>query len=92
MKKLYGSIEISKILGEGGKIIKEYINYYKVKDEKYGFEIVKKNNQKENIQRTNINDITENESKINNFLDTLVELEISPESDDVIEDLVKQYI
>lgn len=92
MKKLYGTIEISKFLKEGGSLVKEYIDYYKLKDKKYGFEIVKKNNQQENIEITNINDITENESKINNFLNVLLEKEISPESDDVIEDLVKQYI
>jgi len=92
MKKLYGSIEISKILKEGGKSIKEHINYYKLKNEKYGFEIVKRNDLKENIEITNINNITENEKKINNILDILVAKEIMPESEDIIEDLVKQYI
>lgn len=92
MKKLYGSIEISKILKEGGKSIKEYIDYYKLKNEKYGFEIIKKNDLKENVERTNINDITENESKINHILDVLVTKEITPEKDDIIEDVVKQYI
>lgn len=92
MKKLYGSIEINKNLEEGGKSITKYIDYYKLKDEKYGFEIVKKNDLKQNVQVTNINDITENESKINNFLNILVDLEITPEREDVIEDLVKKHI
>ncbi len=92
MKKLYGSIEINKNLEEEGKSITKYIDYYKLKDEKYGFEIVKKNDLKQNVQVTNINDITENESKINNFLNILVDLEITPEREDVIEDLVKKHI
>ena len=91
MKKLYGSIEISKILKEGGKNSKEHINYYKLKNEKFGFEIVKENHMEENVKVTNINNITSSESIINRILDFLVAKEIKPESDDIIEDLVKEY-
>ncbi len=91
MKKLYGSIEISKILKEGGSTFKEHINYYKLKNEKFGFEIVKKNQMKENINVMNIDNITSSESIINRILDFLVTKEVMPESEDIIEDLVKQY-
>ncbi len=91
MKKLYGTIEISKILKEGGRTFKEHINYYKLKNEKFGFEIVKENHMKENINVMNIDNVTSSESIINRILDFLVTKEVMPESEDIIEDLVKQY-
>lgn len=93
MKNLYGSIRISKILGKDKQSIEENIDYYKLKDEKYGLEIVKRNStNEENIEVTNIADITDNEEKIDNILNELVIKEITPELSDVIEDLLKIHV
>lgn len=90
MKNLYGSIDINKVLG--GTCIKENISYYKLKNSKYGLQIVKSysTNEKE-IEVTNIEDITDNEEKINKVLNDLVIKEITPNEEDVIEDLLKIY-
>lgn len=88
MKNLYGTISISKILGD--MCIKERINYYKLKNSKYGLEIVKSDStNEENIEVTNMIDITDNEEKIDKVLNDLVIKEITPDSSDVIEDLLK---
>ena len=88
MKNLYGTINISKILGD--MCIKERINYYKLKNSKYGLEIVKSDStNEENIEVTNMIDITDNEEKIDKVLNDLVIKEITPDSSDVIEDLLK---
>lgn len=93
MKNLYGSIKISKILGKDKQSIEENIDYYKLKDDKYGLEIVKRNStNEENIEVTNIADITDNEEKIDSILNELVIKEITPELSDVIEDLLKTYV
>ena len=90
MRNLYGTIDISKVLE--GICIKERINYYKLKNSKYGLEIVKKDstNQKE-IKVTNMQDITDNEDQINRVLNILVRKEITNNAEDVIEDLLKIY-
>ena len=93
MKNLYGSIKISKILSKDKQSIEENIDYYKLKDDKYGLEIVKRNStNEENIEVTNIADITDNEEKIDSILNELVIKEITPELSDVIEDLLKTYV
>ncbi len=92
MKDLYGSIRISKSLGENKQCIIENIDYYKLKNNRYGLEIVKRNStNEENIEVTNIKDITDNEEKIDNILNELVIKEITPNLSDVIEDLLKIY-
>ena len=90
MRNLYGTIDISKVLG--GICINERINYYKLKNSKYGLEIVKKDSidQKE-IEVTNMQDITDNEDQINRVLNILVRKEITNNAEDVIEDLLKIY-
>lgn len=90
MKNLYGSIKISKILGEDKQCIEENIDYYKLKGNRYGLEIVKTDStNEENIEVTNIADITDNEEKIDDILNDLVIKEITPSLSDVIEDLLK---
>lgn len=92
MKNLYGSIKISKQLGENNLCIEECINYYKLKNEKYGLEIVKKDDtNEEKIEVTHRLDVTDNEEKINQILNVLVIKEITPDLSDVIEDLLKIY-
>lgn len=89
MKNLYGTIKISKMVGKGSQYIEEEIDYYKLKNEKYGLEIVKTNStDEENIEVANI---TDNEEKIDKVLNDLVIKEITPSSADVIEDLIKIY-
>ena len=89
MKNLYGSITISKMLGKGSQCIEEKIDYYKLKNEKYGLKIVKTNNtNEENVEVINI---TDNEEKIDKVLNDLVIKEITPSSSDVIDDLLKIY-
>lgn len=89
MKNLYGTIKISKMVGKGSQYIEEEIDYYKLKNEKYGLEIVKINStDEENIEVANI---TDNEEKIDKVLNDLVIKEITPSSADVIEDLIKIY-
>ncbi len=90
MKNLYGTIKVSKILGLNNVCIEESINYYKLKNKKYGLEIVKSNNTNDKtIEVANIKNITDNEEKIDNLLNDLVIKQIAPNSSDVIEDLVK---
>lgn len=92
MKNLYGSIKVSKIVGDKKLYIEEQINYYKLKNKKYGLEIVKKDSTKEkNIEVENRIDITDNEEKIDKILNDLVIKQITPSSSDVIEDLLKIY-
>lgn len=92
MKNLYGSIVIKKQLKEKGQEIQEHVNYYKLKNKKYGLEIVKENEEKQKIEITNVRDITDDEQKINDVLNFLVIKEVMPDAPDIIEDLVKQYI
>ena len=47
MKKLYGTIMINKQIMDKQKRTQENINYYKLKNKKYGIEIVKENEGKE---------------------------------------------
>ena len=90
MKNLYGTISINKMLGD--MCIIENINYYKLKNRKYGLEIVKSNSTNDSkIEVTNVKDVTDNEEKINRVLTDLVINEIAPGSEDVIEDLLKTY-
>ena len=91
MKKLYGSINIDKRIQECNEEICESINYYKIKNNKYGLEIEKKNENKQ-IEKINVIDITNDEEKINSILNFLVCKQVMPTSEDIIEDLVKQYI
>lgn len=89
MKNLYGSVKISKMLEKGSQCIEEIIEYYKLKNEKYGLEIVKRNSvNEENFEVMNI---TDNEEKIDKILNDLVIKEITPSSSDVIDDLLKIY-
>ena len=90
MRNLYGTISINKVLGD--ICIMEKINYYKLKNSKYGLEIVKSNgtNEKE-IERTNMKNVTDNEEKIEKVLNDLIINEITPSADGVIEDLLKTY-
>ena len=90
MKNLYGTISIAKILGN--ICIHEYIHYYKLKNSKYGLEIVKRNDTKEeSIEVTNMVDITDNEEKIDKVLNDLVANQVTPDSSDVIDDLLKTH-
>ena len=83
MKNLYGSIRINKILGKEKQSIEKNIDYYKLKNDKYGLEIVKRNGtNEEDIEVTNIADITDNEEKIDNILNELDIKEITPELTD----------
>lgn len=92
MKNLYGTIKISKILGIDNVCIEESINYYKLKNKKYGLEIIKTNSRnEEEIEVTNMKNITDNEEKIDKILNDLVIKEITPNSSDVIQDLLKIY-
>lgn len=90
MKNLYGSISVNKCIEYSKKILTENIKYYKLKNEKYGLEIIKKGNK--NDEKIEIKNITNNEQQINNLLDILVIKQITPNSLDVIEDLVKIYV
>jgi hypothetical protein len=93
MKNLYGSVKINKVILNEEQNVEECINYYKLKNRKYGLEIVKQNGtNEEKVEITNIANITDNEEKINNVLNMLVAKEIMPSSSDIIEDLLKQYV
>lgn len=89
MKNLYGSIRINKILPKENEYIEEDIKYYKTKKEKYGLKIIKREKLKK--EKFEINDITDNEETIEKVLNYLVIKQITPESSDVIEDLLKVY-
>lgn len=92
MKKLYGTIRISKQVIDKQKTIQENINYYKLKNKKYGIEIVKENEEKEKLEIANLSNVTENEEAINYILSLLLAKQIMPNDADVIDDLVKQYV
>lgn len=87
MKNLYGTISINKKLGN--TCIKENIHYYKLKNSKYGFEIVKESTTDD--EKFEVKDVTDNEEKINRVLYDLVIKQIMPNSEDIIEDLIKTY-
>jgi len=91
MRNLYGRISINKKFNEGKEQINENINYYKLRDSKFGLEIEKEQDNKE-VTKLHIINITEDEDKINYILKELLKHEVMPESEDIIEDLVKQYI
>lgn len=92
MKKLYGTIIINKEIMEKEKRIQENINYYKLKNKMYGIEIVKQNEQKEKVEMANLLNVTDNEEAINYILSLLIAKQIMPNEEDVIHDLVKQYV
>ena len=90
MRNLYGTISIKKSLGN--ERIVENINYYKLKNSKYGLEIVKSNGTDESkIEVKNLQDVTDNEEEIEKVLNDLVINEITPSAEDIIEDLLKTY-
>ena len=91
MKKLYGTIMINKQIMDKQKRTQENINYYKLKNKKYGIEIVKENEGKEKLEIANVMNITDNEEAINYILSLLINKKIMPNESDVIDDLVKQY-
>lgn len=88
MKKLYGKININKQIIEKEKEVQESINYYKLKDQKYGIEIVKENEEKEKLEIANVKDVTDNEEAINYILSLLVTKQVTQE--DIVDDLVKR--
>lgn len=91
MKKLYGTIMINKQIMDKQKRTQENINYYKLKNKKYGIEIVKENEEKEKLEIANVMNITDSEEAINYILSLLINKKIMPNEADVIDDLVKQY-
>lgn len=91
MKKLYGTIMIHKQIMDKEKRMQENINYYKLKNKKYGIEIVKENEEREKLEIANISNVTDNEEAINYILSLLIAKQIMPNDADVIDDLVKQY-
>lgn len=82
---------IHKQIMDKQKRTQENINYYKLKNKKYGIEIVKENEEKEKMEIANLMNITDNEEAINYILSLLVKKKIMPDEADVIDDLVKQY-
>ena len=91
MRKLYGTIIINKHIMDKQREIQESINYYKLKDKKYGIEIVKENEEKEKLEIANVTNVTDNEEAINYILSLLVGKEITPNDVDVIDEIVKYY-
>jgi len=91
MKNLYGTISILKNFNENNEQVNESINYYKIKDDKYGLEIEMEHSN-QIIEKIYAENITEDESKIEYILKDLLKYEVTPNSKDVIEDLVKQYV
>ena len=91
MKKLYGTIMINKQILDKQKMVQENISYYKLKDKKYGIEIVKENVERKNLEIANLINITDSEEAVNHILSMLVKKEIMPRDADVIDDIVKQY-
>lgn len=91
MKKLYGTIMIHQQIMDKQRSIQEHIQYYKLKHKKFGLEIVKENEEKEKLERTNLMNITDSEEAINYVLNILINKKIMPNEEDIIHDLVKQY-
>ena len=91
MKKLYGTIMINKQIMDRQKLVRESVNYYKLKDKKYGIEIVKENEVNEKLEIANLMNVTDNEDAINYILSLLVNKEIMPKDEDVIDEIVKYY-
>ena len=91
MKKLYGTIMINKQVMDKQKLIRESVNYYKLKDKKYGIEIVKENEVNEKLEIANLMNVTDNEDAINYILSLLFNKEIMPKDEDVIDEIVKYY-
>ena len=87
MKKLYASTVMK------NKHTTGTVNYYKIMDEKYGIEIVKKEYGKDEIkcEKNSVNKISTNESKIINIIEKLKSNKVTPIGlNDVLLDLLKQ--
>ena len=82
---------INKQIIDKQKRVQESINYYKLKNKKYGIEIVKENEEKEKLEIANLMNVTDNEEAINYILSLLVRKEIMQNDSDIIQDIVKQY-
>ena len=91
MKNLYGTISIFKNFIDNKEQIDESINYYKIKDHKYGL-VIEKENSNEIIEKIYYKNITEDEKKIEYILKDLLKYEVEPNATDIVEDLVKQYV
>lgn len=92
MKKLFGTITINTHILEQTDNTHENINYYKLKNKKYGLSITRLNGNNRKKNAINIFNLTDNESAINYILNMLINKQIRPEQSDVIDDLVKQYL
>lgn len=90
MKRLYGKIIINKQIMDKEKGVHENINYYKLKNKKYGIEIVKENEENKKLEIANVSNLTDNEEAVNYILNLLVRKQIMPSETDVIDDLVKR--
>ena len=91
MKSLYACIEINRTNNETGDGMKEKIQYYKTKDELYGIEVVKENNLPIK-EISDIAQITEDESIIDNILEKLVSNGVMCNFEDIINDLIKNRL
>lgn len=84
-KKLYGIADLSHKEQEQSNIFR--IEYYKIKEEKYGIEIIKKC-KNESIENKEIRMIEKDEKKINNLLNILKRNKVTPiEVEYILEDL-----
>ena len=85
LKKLYGSVDLSCEEQEISKIFK--IEYYKIKEEKYGLEIIKRTLNQE-IESKIIRKIYDEEKHINELLEILKRNKVTPtELEYILEDL-----
>ncbi len=90
MKNLYGIVKVSKFFPEEEIHIEKHIKYYKLEGKKFGIRIVERDRMKR--EKIEIENITDNEEKIDKVLTELVVKEIRPQASDVIEDLIKIYV
>ena len=90
MKNLYGIVKVSKFFPKEERRIEKHIKYYKLEGEKFGIRIVERDKMKK--EKIEIENITDNEEKIDKVLTELVVKEIRPQASDIIEDLIKIYV
>lgn len=92
MRKIYKTVDSQKWnLDKIGGVCDAKIEYYKLKDEQYGIE-VKEIHQVENSKSTEIKEvqnITENEDKIDKILEILVDRKVEPYiAEEIIHDIM----
>ena len=92
MKKIYARLETKDIdYSKVGAICNSQLEYYITKENSFGIEVIKtnKNNNIVTTEIKNILNITNDENKIHQIIDTLVNQKVAPYvAEEIVQDLI----